>query len=161
VSAKLTPEICINKASNNSRLTAAGRWDMASDSHSQNSLQTFFFLSNFDETATELHLCAEKLTEIVLHLNLGHIVGFFCCCSVLLCFVLFFLVFFSHLMRQQQNYLWDTISRIGGWRANTSIIKTETLLHLNLEIFSSFIYFFFFISNPFSVSLIPLQLTVD
>jgi hypothetical protein len=42
-----------------------------------------FFLSSFDETRTELHLHAEKLTETVLHLNLGHFVVFFC-------FVVFF-----------------------------------------------------------------------
>jgi hypothetical protein len=43
VSVKPTPEICINKASSNSRLTALGRWATASDSHSQNCLQTLFF----------------------------------------------------------------------------------------------------------------------
>jgi hypothetical protein len=91
VSVKLTPEICINNATSNSRLTAAGRRDAASDSHSLNCLQTlFFFLSSFDETITELHLHAEKLTETVLHLNMGHFVGFF----VLFCFVLFFFFFF-------------------------------------------------------------------
>jgi hypothetical protein len=79
VSAKLTPEICINKASNYSRLTAAGRLATATDSHSQNCLQTLFFftLPTFDEKTTELHLHAEKLTKTVLHLNLGHFVGFF------------------------------------------------------------------------------------
>jgi hypothetical protein len=86
MSVKLTPEICINNHSSNSWLTAAGRRATASDSHSQNRLQTFFF-SSFDETTTELHLHAEKLTETVLHLNLGHIVVFFC--FVLLCFFLF------------------------------------------------------------------------
>jgi hypothetical protein len=91
VSAKLTPEICINKASSNSRLKAAGRQATATDSHSQNCLQTlFFFLPTFDETTTELHLHAEKLTETVLHLNLGHFVGFF---LVLFCVVLFFRFF--------------------------------------------------------------------
>jgi hypothetical protein len=80
VSAKLTPEICINKAFRNNRLTAEGRQATATDSHSQNSLQTLlFFLSLpiFDETKTELCLHAEKLAETVLHLNLGHFVGFF------------------------------------------------------------------------------------
>jgi hypothetical protein len=78
VSAKLTPEICINKASSNSRLTAAGRQATATDSHPQTCLQTFLFsLPTFDEKTTELHLHAEKLTETVLHLNLGHFVGFF------------------------------------------------------------------------------------
>jgi hypothetical protein len=93
---KLTPEICINKASSNSRLTAVGRQATASDSHSQNCLQTlFFFLSSFDETTTELHLHAEKLTETIAF-ELGTP------CSVF-CFVLF-CWFFSPLMRQQQNY---------------------------------------------------------
>jgi hypothetical protein len=55
-------------------------------------------------------------------------------------------------MRQKQNYFWDTISRIGGWGINTKIIKTETLLHLSLDIF---------FLNPLSVSLMPVQLTID
>jgi hypothetical protein len=42
VSVTLTPEIYINKASSNSRLTAVGRWATASDRHSQNYLQTLF-----------------------------------------------------------------------------------------------------------------------
>jgi hypothetical protein len=37
----------------------------------------FFSIPTFDEKTTELHLHAEKLTETVLHLNLGHFVGFF------------------------------------------------------------------------------------
>jgi hypothetical protein len=92
VSVKLTPEICINKASKNSRLTAVGRRATAADSHSQNCLQTLFFvtLSSFDETTNKLHLHADKLTETVLHLSLGHFVIFF----VLCCFVLFGLLFF-------------------------------------------------------------------
>jgi hypothetical protein len=94
VSVRLTSEICINNASSSSRLTAAGRQATATDSHSQNCLQTLFFsLPTFDETTTELQLHAEKLTETVLHLNLGH-------------FVVFCLVwFFSPLMRQRQNYI--------------------------------------------------------
>jgi hypothetical protein len=52
MSAKLTPEICINNASRNSRLTAVGRQATASDSHSQNCLRLFFFLS--------LYLCWEN-----------------------------------------------------------------------------------------------------
>jgi hypothetical protein len=45
----------------------------------------------------ELHLNAEKPTETVLHLNLGHFVGFFLCvCS-------FVLRYASPLMRQLQN----------------------------------------------------------
>jgi hypothetical protein len=96
VSAKLTPEICINNASSNSRLTSVGRQATASDRHSQNCLQTLFFLflPTFDEKTTELHLHAEKLTETVLHLNFGHLMVFLFVC-------LFGLVwFFSPLMRQ-------------------------------------------------------------
>jgi hypothetical protein len=43
VSDKLTSEICINNASSNSRLTAAGRWATDTDRHSQTFLQTLFF----------------------------------------------------------------------------------------------------------------------
>jgi hypothetical protein len=58
----------------------------------------------------------------------------------------FGLVFFSPLMRQWQNY-WDTISRIGAWGTNTKIIKTETSLHFNLEIFLFFLILFTFLSQ--------------
>jgi hypothetical protein len=40
----------------------------------------FFSLSTFNVKTTELHLHAEKLTETLLHLNLGHLVGFVCVC---------------------------------------------------------------------------------
>jgi hypothetical protein len=92
----LTPEICINKVSRNSRLTAVGRQATATDSHPQNCLQTlifFFSLSTFDETTTELNLNAEKLTETVFHLNLGHFVVFLFC-FVWFCSILFFPVCF-------------------------------------------------------------------
>jgi hypothetical protein len=80
VSAKLTPEICINNASSNSRLTAAGKQATAADTIHRTVSRLFFFsLPTFDEKTTELHLHAEKLTETVLHLNLGHFVGFSFC----------------------------------------------------------------------------------
>jgi hypothetical protein len=91
VSTKLTPEICINNASSNSRPTAVGRQATATDTF------CFFSLPTFDEKTTELHLHAEKLAETVLHLNLGHFVGlFFFVCSYVLLYV-------SPLMRQLQN----------------------------------------------------------
>jgi hypothetical protein len=97
VSVKLTPEICINKASSNSRLTAVGRQATAADTIHRTVSRLFFFsLPTFDEKTTELHLHAEKLTKTVLHLNLGHFVVFFC-------FVYLFW-FFSLLMTQGQNY---------------------------------------------------------
>jgi hypothetical protein len=78
VSAKLTPEICINNTSSNSRLTAAGRQATTADTILRTVSRLFFFsLSTFDEKTTELHLHAEKLTETVLLLNLGHFVGYF------------------------------------------------------------------------------------
>jgi hypothetical protein len=85
VSAKLTTEICINNASSNSSLTAAGRQATAADTIHRTVSRLFFFslfLPTFDERTTELHLHAEKLTETVLHLNLGHMVGFFVCVCV-------------------------------------------------------------------------------
>jgi hypothetical protein len=88
VSAKVTPEICINNASSNSRLTAVGRQATAADTIHRTVSRLFCFsfsLSTSDEKTTELHLHAEKLTETVLHLNLGYYVGF--------CFL--FLVFFG------------------------------------------------------------------
>jgi hypothetical protein len=77
VSAKLTPEICINNASSNSRLTAVGRQATATDTIHRTVSRLFFSsLPTLDEKTTELHLHAEKLNETVLHLNLGHFVGF-------------------------------------------------------------------------------------
>jgi hypothetical protein len=46
VSVKLIPEICINKASSNSWMTAAGRWATASDRSSQSCPQSLFFFSS-------------------------------------------------------------------------------------------------------------------
>jgi hypothetical protein len=78
------PEICINNASSNSRLTAVGRQATAADTILRTISRHFFlfffffslFLPTFDERTTEFHLHAEKLSETVLHLNLGHLVGF-------------------------------------------------------------------------------------
>jgi hypothetical protein len=112
VSVKLTPEICINNASSKSRLTAVGRQATASDTIHRTVSRLFLFflfsLPTFDETTTELGLHVEKLTETVLHLNLGHFVVFF---FVLCSFVLFY---FSSLKRQLQNNICGTISRVGG-----------------------------------------------
>jgi hypothetical protein len=83
-------------------------------------------LPTFNEKTTELHLHAEKLTETVLHLNLGHFFFFF----LILCSFILFSV--TPLMRQLQNNIWGTITRNGGWGTNTKIIKTETSLHMNL-----------------------------
>jgi hypothetical protein len=91
-SAKLTPEICINNASSDSRLTAAGRQATVADTILRTVSRLFFFsLPTIDEKTTKLHLYAEKLTETVLHLNLGHFVGlffFFLFCVVLFYFML-------------------------------------------------------------------------
>jgi hypothetical protein len=86
VSAKLTPEICINNTPSNSRLTAAGRQATAADTILRIVSRLFFFFLLFlptcDERTTELHLHAEKLAETLLHLNVGHLVGFFFCVRV-------------------------------------------------------------------------------
>jgi hypothetical protein len=49
--------------------------------------------------------------------------------------LLFVCFVFSPLMRQQKNCFPDINTRTGGWRNNTKIIRTETLVHLNLGIF--------------------------
>jgi hypothetical protein len=73
VSAKLTPEICISNTSSNSRLTAAGTQATAADTILRTVSRLFFsFFSLPLKRSTELHLQAEKLTETILHLNLGH-----------------------------------------------------------------------------------------
>jgi hypothetical protein len=102
VSVRLTPEICINNTFSSIRLIAAGRQAIAVDSHSQTYLQTFLFSHpTFDEKATELHLHAEKLTETILPLNLGHFVGFVFVFVLFLCSLV--LLYASPLMRQLQN----------------------------------------------------------
>jgi hypothetical protein len=96
----------------------------------------FSSLPTFDEKTTKLHLHAEKLTEILLHLNLGHFVGFFLCmCS-------FVLLYASPLMRQIQTTS-EAPSPGLETEMDIKIIKTETSLHLNLEGFF-FIYYFSF-----------------
>jgi hypothetical protein len=160
VSAKLTPEICINKVSSKSRLTTGGRQATATDRHSQNCLQTLFFsLSTFDEKTTELHLHAEKLTETVLHLNFGHCWLFFLFFYALCGFVLFY---FSPLMRQLQNNNWGTISRIGGWGTNTKIaFELRDIFYFLLYFFIViyiiylfiFLIFFYFLFSILSLSL--------
>jgi hypothetical protein len=62
-------------------------------------------------------------------------------------------------MRQQQTTSETPSPGLEAERLNTKIIKTETLLHLNLEIFFIFIYLFIFVLNPHS--LMHVQLTVD
>jgi hypothetical protein len=63
----------------------------------------------------------------------------------------FFFIYVTPLMRQLQNNIWGTISRIGGWRTNTKIINTETSLHLNLDFFFLFYYYFLFSSIFFFI----------
>jgi hypothetical protein len=68
VSDKLTPGICINNASSNSRLTAVGRKPQLQTAIHRSVSRLFFFsLPTFEEKTTKLHLHAEKLTETVLH----------------------------------------------------------------------------------------------
>jgi hypothetical protein len=152
VSVKLTPEICINNTSSNSRLTAAGRQATATDSHSQNCLQILFSLS--------LPLMRKQLSYTCMLKNL---LKLYCNWTwdiwwafLFVCFLFlwgFVLRYVSPLMRQLQNNIWGPISRIADWGMNTKIIKTEISLHLNLEVFLFvcfilfyFLYIYFFLS---------------
>jgi hypothetical protein len=90
MSAKLTPEICINNASSNSRVTAAGRQATAEDIILRTVSRLFFFLClpTFDKRTTELHLQAEKLTETIAF-ERGTLGGVYFVC-VCVCVVLFY-----------------------------------------------------------------------
>jgi hypothetical protein len=74
----------------------------------------FCSLTTFDEKTTELHLHAEKLTEIILHLNLGHFLDL-----LFVCFVLFYFIFplwwdnyrttsEKNLLKLYCIWIWDT-----------------------------------------------------
>jgi hypothetical protein len=141
VSAKLTPEICINKATSNSRLTAVGRRATAADRHSQTCLRTLFFLSPYlwwDNNWTT-PACWKTYWNCIAF-ELGTLCGVCLFFLVRFCFILDFLVFFPF---DETTTELLTISRNGGWGTNAKIIKTETLFHLNLEIFILFIYSFY------------------
>jgi hypothetical protein len=165
VSVKLTPEICINKASSYSRLTAVGKQATASDSYSQNCLQTHFFSPYLWWDNNWTTPACWKTYWNCIAFELGTL------CGLLFCFVLFcFVLVFFPFDETRQNYFWDTISRVGGWGTYTKIMKTETLLHLNLEIFFNiflnlfifyfyFYYFYFYFQSP--LSLMTVQLTID
>jgi hypothetical protein len=89
-----------------------------------------------------LHLHAEKLTETVLHLNLGHLVGL--CVCVCVC-----VVFFNFICPLWwDNYRTTSEAPSPGLETDTDtqIIKTETSLHLNSEVlwFFGFLRFFKF-----------------
>jgi hypothetical protein len=151
VSAKLTPEICINNATSNSRLTAVGGQATATDSHSQTGLQTLFFLSPYLwwENNWATPACWKTYWNCIAFEH-----GTLCGVLVLFPFLCGFVLFYvTPLMRQLQNNIWDTVSRIGGWGMNTKIIKTETSVHLNLEVCSFYILFYIYIHFFFHLHL--------
>jgi hypothetical protein len=167
--------MCINNATSNIRLTA--------DSHSQNCLQTLFFpLSlSLKGNYTELYLHTKKLTETVLHLNLGHfvvVVVFF-----LFYFWLFAVPFYFIFPLWWDNYRTTTEApspglEAEGWTSELLRLKLYCIwtwrffhfyviyflfyfiylyfFHLLIFIFILFIFYF-----QSSVTLMSFQLTVD
>jgi hypothetical protein len=130
VSAKLTPEFCINNTSSNSRLTAAGRQATAADSHSQNYLQTLFF-------SLSLPLMRKQPNNTCMLKNLLKlyciwtsdtlwVFGFFCA-------VMF--DFMCPLWLDNYRTTSETPSPGLETEMDNKIVKTETSLHLNLEVF--------------------------
>jgi hypothetical protein len=103
----------------------------------------FSSLPTFDEKTNKLHLHAEKLTETVLHLNLGH-VGFLCLCAVLF--------YFMHPL-WWDNYRTTSEASYPGLEAetDTKIIKTKhhciwTLFSIfHFVLFYLYIYFLFYL----------------
>jgi hypothetical protein len=178
VSVKLTPEICINNASSNSRLTAASRQVTATDTIHRTVYRLFFSpLPTFDEKTTELHLHAEKLSETVLHLNLGHFVGGFFgqFCSTLC--IPFDEKTTEHLKRDLQNctlrwtpklltlklhciWTWGFFNFFIFYFSFCFILFIYIFFHLLIFYFDTYLYFFVFYFQS-SVSLMPAQLTVN
>jgi hypothetical protein len=73
VSAKLTPEICKNNASGNSRLTAAGRQATAADTILRILSRLFFFFFSLPLMREQPnYTCKQKNLLKLLNLNLGH-----------------------------------------------------------------------------------------
>jgi hypothetical protein len=153
VSAKLTQEICINKASSNSRLTAVGRQATATDSHSQSCLQALFFsfLSPYlwwDNNWTTP--ASRKTYWNCIAFELGTL------CWVLFVLCDFVLFCFSPLMRQIN--IWGTISWIGGWGMNTKWLRLKfyciwTWKYLYIFFFHNFYFDFYFFTFYFQPSL--------
>jgi hypothetical protein len=154
VSVKLTPEICISKASSNSRLTAVGRWATASHSHSQNCLQTLFF-------SLSLPLIRQKLNYTCMLKNL---LKLYCIWSwdTLWCFVWFGLVSFPfdktmtelllrHHLRMEAEGLTPNLLRL-----KLSSIWTWRFFYFFYFLFfliSIFIYFLFYFLSQSSLCL--------
>jgi hypothetical protein len=167
VSAELTPEICINKASSNSRLSAAGRQAIAADSHSQNCLQILFFFFSLS-----LPLMRQQLNYTCMLKNL---LKFYCIWTwdtlwvFLFCVILFYFIF---------PLWWDNHRTTSGapspgleteeWTPKLLRLKLYCIwtwrfkkcIYIYIYIYS-FICFLFFIFNPLSISLMPFQLTVE
>jgi hypothetical protein len=91
VSVKLTPEICINKASSNSRMTAAGKWAAPSESHWQNGLQTLSFSPLLLMKQQPNYTCMLKTLLKIYCIWTWDILWYFSTCC---CFVWFGLGFF-------------------------------------------------------------------
>jgi hypothetical protein len=152
VSVKLTPEICINNASSNSRLTAAGRWATASDSHSQTCLQTLF---------SSLPLMRQQLNYTCMLKNLLKLYCIWTWYTLwvfLFCVVLFSFVFLSF------STLWWDKNRTTSVTPSLGLEAeklTPKLLRLKLYciwtwsfyLFIYYFYFFYFLFSILSLSL--------
>jgi hypothetical protein len=109
----LTPEICINNAASNSRLTAAGRQATATDTILRTVSRLFFFLFFSLPLMREQpnYTCRlKKLLKLYCIWTWDTWWGFF-----FVCVYSIVLLYASPLMRQLQNNIWGTISRIGDW----------------------------------------------
>jgi hypothetical protein len=183
MSVKLTPEICINNSSSNSRLTAVGRQATAADTILRTVSRLFFFLSPYLwwENNRTIPACWKTYWNCFAF-ELETLCGVFFWCS-------FVLLYVSPLIRQLQK---TSEAHLQDWRLR----QTPKLLRLKLHciwtrrfffsifdfvllylyiyiyiyIYISFTYFLFlflsllflfFIFNLLTVSLRPVQLTVD
>jgi hypothetical protein len=139
VSAKLTLEICINNASSNSRLTAAGRQVTAAGTILRTVSRLFFFFASLPLMREQPnYTCKLKTYWNCIAFELGTLGAVF--------FVLGYVdLFYFMCTLWWDNYRTTSEAPSPGLETetDTQIIKTETSLHLNLEVFG-FLDFWFF-----------------
>jgi hypothetical protein len=142
VSVKLTPEICINNASSNSRPTAVGRQATATDTiHS--TVSRLFFFSLF------LPLMRKQPNYNCMLKNLLKLYCIWTWDNLWVFFFFFAVMFYFMRPLWWDNYRTTSEAPSPGLEIemDTKIIKTETSLHLNLEVlfFNLFFILFYFI----------------
>jgi hypothetical protein len=146
VSANLTPKICINNASSNSRLTAADSQATVADTILRTVSRLLFFFSLPFMRQQPNYTCMLK-----------NLLKLYCIWTwdTLWCFILFGLVWFGFFPLWWNNNRTTSETPSPGLEAEGLTPKL-----LRLKLYCIWTWRFFFL-NPLSVFLMPVQLTVD